>query len=693
MSLQKLKSKVEIEQFQIRADLVPSSYNKKNNSVEVVMSSGYRGKRYDFMSGGYYYEELEISEAAIDTVRLEKGIPCLMNHDQYGRPAGVVDSFRIENGLLKGTIRFSATKSFEEIVQDVEAGILKDVSLGYRVHKYADVTTPTDDAQVLRAVLWEPMEVSLVCVPFDPDAHTREASKKHSAIIITRNEGETMPDPEKPEAEKPAAVAEGEKPAEGAPSPEAPAAEEKPAASEAPAEGSEQAEKPAAEEKKEESKDEVRMAERLRNSSILEIVRKADLETSYAEELMKTDISVEQARAAVIDKLAERGAKPLSNKTEITVGQEQVDVQKRGIVDALLHRADPKAFPLTEQGRLYRGMRMIELAREVLESSGVKTRGMVPAQIADKVMSRDFHTRAGFHGTTDFASLLADVANKTLRQAYEQSPQTFRPFVRATTASDFKNINRVQLGEAPVLEKVLEHGNLQYGTIGDGKELYKILSYAKGLKFTRQAMINDDTDAFSRLATLMGRAAANLESDLIYQILNANAAMQDTVALFHASHGNLATAEVGAPDQAAINELMLLASKQTGLNGAILNIILQYIVVPPEHRLAALQVVSPVNAQQVSNVNPFAGMFQVIVEPRLSVGTASPSSSGSTTAWFGIASPSQIDTIEIASLEGQAGPMIVEDVDFDTQGIKMAIWHDVGAKAIDHRGMVKNAGA
>jgi hypothetical protein len=62
-------------------------------------------------------------------------------------------------------------------------------------------------------------------------------------------------------------------------------------------------------------------------------------------------------------------------------------------------------------------------------------------------LSRDFHTEQELHGTGDFSSLLADVANKTLRQAYEEAPQTFKPFVRQVTAPDFKNINRVQLGE------------------------------------------------------------------------------------------------------------------------------------------------------------------------------------------------------------------------------------------------------
>ena len=39
----------------------------------------------------------------------------------------------------------------------------------------------------------------------------------------------------------------------------------------------------------------------------------------------------------------------------------------------------------------------------------------------------------------------ANVANKTLRQAYEAYPRTFQPFCRQVTAPDFKPINRCLL--------------------------------------------------------------------------------------------------------------------------------------------------------------------------------------------------------------------------------------------------------
>jgi hypothetical protein len=60
--------------------------------------------------------------------------------------------------------------------------------LGYRVYKYIDISTPTDEMKIFSAVDWEPMEVSLVSLPFDPLAQVRNAPSMYSAIVETKNQ-------------------------------------------------------------------------------------------------------------------------------------------------------------------------------------------------------------------------------------------------------------------------------------------------------------------------------------------------------------------------------------------------------------------------------------------------------------------------------------------------------------------------
>ena len=74
-----------------------------------------------------------------------------------------------------------------------------------------------------------------------------------------------------------------------------------------------------------------------------------------------------------------------------------------------------------------------------------------------------------------------------------------------------------------------------------------------------------------------------------------------------------------------------------------------------------------------------------ISEPRLDAASA--------TAWYLAASPNQIDTIEYAYLEGQQGAYIETRNGFDVDGVEIKCRLDFGAKAIDWRGLYKNAGA
>jgi ADP-dependent phosphofructokinase/glucokinase len=56
---------IKIGMLQIRADVQPATFDQKNRTVEVIMSSGYRGQRFDYYQDGFYQEELEISPEAV----------------------------------------------------------------------------------------------------------------------------------------------------------------------------------------------------------------------------------------------------------------------------------------------------------------------------------------------------------------------------------------------------------------------------------------------------------------------------------------------------------------------------------------------------------------------------------------------------------------------------------------------------
>lgn len=423
--------------------------------------------------------------------------------------------------------------------------------------------------------------------------------------------------------------------------------------------------------------------ERTRVAEINKIARAAKLSDTFAQKLVNDGVAVPQARKLVLDELARQSGQGGEIRSQITITRDEIDTVRSLAENALLHRHDPKTYKLEEGAREYRGMTLMEIGRDILKRRGIDTRGMSKSEVAGTMLG--IETRGGLHSTSDFANIVLNVANKTLRAAYEAAPQTFKPFSRQVTAPDFKTIARVQLGDAPTLDKVNESGEFKRGTISDGKEQYALATYGKVVGINRQVIINDDLGAFTRLPEMFGRAAADLQSDTVWGIITANAAMGDGTALFHANHGNL-SATNAAIAIAPLGEGRAGMRKQKGLNGRFINIISKYMLVPAALETVAEQYVTQTNViyTKAADFNPFANKLQVIAEPRLDA--------ASLTSWYLAADPAQIDTIEYCFLEGQEGVYLESRMGFDVDGLELKARLDFAAKAIDWRGFWKNIG-
>ncbi|TCR07259.1 prohead protease/major capsid protein fusion protein [Neorhizobium sp. JUb45] len=433
--------------------------------------------------------------------------------------------------------------------------------------------------------------------------------------------------------------------------------------------------------------------EHKRASEIRTLAKEAG-EAELGDEHIDKRSSVENFRSALLEKMMKREAPATDNRSPASVGEEHHEKRASAMREALAHRADPSK-PLGDGGREYRGFSLMDMARESLETRGVKTRGMSRDEIAGAALAQ----RSGYGSTSDFPIILGNVVNTTLRAGYEAAGQTFRPLIRETTVADFKAINRAQLGEGPAFDKVSESGEFKRGTVAEGKESYKIATFGKVIAITRQVIINDDMNAFSRIPQLMGGAAAQLESDLVWAQILSNPTMGDGQTLFSAPHKNVLTA--AAFGVASLGKGRAQMAKQVGLDGkTVLNIRPQFLVVPVELETTAEQVLkSTFFADDASKVaTESMRKLQIIAEARLDNGISNPAAvstaiAGSTTAWYLAASPAQVDTVELAYLEGNRGVYIETRQGFDVDGLEVKARLDVGAKAMDHRGLAKNAGA
>jgi phage major head subunit gpT-like protein len=427
--------------------------------------------------------------------------------------------------------------------------------------------------------------------------------------------------------------------------------------------------------------------ERTRTGEITVLSIRHKMPADFASQHIAAGTALETVRGLVLDEVAKRAEAPISGRVQIIT--DEGDTVRDALEIAILHRANPSAIKITDAAREWRGMSLMEMGRTFVEQTqGVKLRGLGKMELASRLLGLESGFRAGAGAgmsTSDFPAVLANVISKRLRSAYEVAPQNWKKLARQNNAPDFKTRAITQLSNLPNLKPLKEGGEYQHAALADSKEQYALSTFGRKVVLTRQALINDDLGAFDRLPMLLGRAAAETEAALFWAIIIANGAMGDGTALFHANHGNLGTP--AAITIASLNEGRANMRKQKGLaakaaDAEPLNLTPAYIVVSPDKETEAQQfLATTLYPQQNAQVNPFAGSLLQITEARLTGN-----------AWYLFADPATIDTIEYAYLEGEEGLYTEQRLGFDVDGVEIKGRLDFAAKAIDWRGMSKNAG-
>lgn len=675
---EKSEKVVPLPRQQMRAAFVPSTFNEQARTVEIVWTTGARVLRFGW-DIGYYYEELAIEPSAIRMDRLNNGAPVLNTHSSYSLDdvIGVVERAWIESGEGKAIIRFSEREDVSDIIADVKAGILRNISVGYAIHRQEQVDSADEQYPVYRAVDWEPFELSLVPIPADAGAQVRSAATAErqapitNCVFVQRGaaavKGDVM-DPKELEQRK---------------------ADDNKAAQDADVKQRE-AEQAAA-------REEGAKAERQRQAEIRTIVRalpEGERE-AVAQELIDGGKTVEQARQAVLEKLVAGQTEQRSHVRVDTV-EDARDKWVRGVEASIVQRAGLSQLFRQAFGSNYqvepgefRGMRLLDIARDSLERNGVRARGMSQMELVGAAfMGRGYITQS----TSDFAVALENVMHKTLQAAYMTAPDTWSRFCRRSTVSDFRAHNRYRMGMFGALDQVNENGEFTRKPISDAeKEVIAAKTYGNIINLSRQAIINDDMGVFGDIAVRLGRAARLTIEVGVYQRLAENGGMGPTMndgnPLFHASHNNIA-ASAAYPSVAAFDAARVQMAQQKDPWGN------EYLDLRPSIWLGPLTFGGHVRVLNENQYDPdVTGKFQVANKVRglLNEVVDTPRLSG--TAWYMFADPSVAPVLEVAFLEGEESPVLESQDGWNVDGTEWKVRLDFGIAAVDFRGAVRNAGS
>jgi HK97 family phage prohead protease len=420
------------------------------------------------------------------------------------------------------------------------------------------------------------------------------------------------------------------------------------------------------------------------NTEIRALVETFALDATVANDLIDRAATVDQARAAVLDQLRSVQHRP-APAPRVTMGtaHDAPEAMVTRMGEALYARVHPAVKP-SDAARQYMGLTTLDMARECLRVRGISTTALNPV---------DTITRA-LHSTSDFPSIFADTANRELRTAYMSAPAALKMVARQTTARDFRNKTKVQLGEAPTLEKVNQSGEYKYGTMAEATETYKVDTFGKIVGLSRQAIVNDDLGAFTGLVEKFGQAASDFEAQFLVDLLEQNGGagptMNDTNTLFHSAHSNYESTGLSGADANAsllaffdaIAAARVAMRRQKGLSGRPINVAPRFLLVPPDLEIYAERIVTIVQPDRAADVNPFGGALDLLVEARLS----------SPAQWYLVADPAVIEGLEYAYLQGEEGPQIETRAGFEVDGIEVKVRLDFGAAFIDWRSWYADEG-
>lgn len=167
---------IEVPPLDLRAEV--GAVNEEARTVEMTFSTGADVVRFDWETGKRYLERLSLDPKHVRMQRLSSGsAPLLDSHSAYtlSHVIGVVERAELDGRKGTATVRFSKRADVEPFYQDVRDKIIRNVSIGYTVHRFEELPAAKNGMAVRLATDWEPYEISMVPIGADSGARVRSS--------------------------------------------------------------------------------------------------------------------------------------------------------------------------------------------------------------------------------------------------------------------------------------------------------------------------------------------------------------------------------------------------------------------------------------------------------------------------------------------------------------------------------------
>ncbi len=673
-----------VERFQLPESMRLSTIDDATRSVEVVGATEDPALIYD----PERYEDVnEILLMSGCEIPADNSIPVTIQH--INSAEAVIGSYRemkTEGDELVGRVYFSEAPDSDPYWIKVKERHLKRFSVLYSAveresvyiaeNQTATVNGKSYTGPLLVTKRWKPKALGLVLFGADKRAQARGEFKdpkeenamdpklrkflERCGLPVTATEEEALAFTERAEIPKPAAV------------PVVPATPAAPAASDM-----------------DKIRAEATGKERDRIREIDALLTQYDSQDLARALIVGKDGNVPtlaDAQRAVLDKLQTKSKETTPAFSGIRMGADEKDKFRAAANDALILRAGMEVKTPAQGAQDLRGFTLAEMARECLRMAGITRHGETKEMVGRALTS------------SDFPYILANLATKSMQQAWEAVSETWQTWCGVGSVSDFKTYYDNALSEHDDLEEVPDSGEIKIGSFTEKiPETYKAATYAKKFAITRVMIINDDMGALTAMPARRAEAAGRKIADVAYAVVTANGNMGDGHAIFGTDHANDAVSGfMAAPGIANLAEGIRAMGVQKDIKGLRrLNISPVFFLAPKALQGDAevffkSEKFSDNSTKETDSTfastrsNPYSGSyFTRVYEPRLD--------DDDTATWYLMGPKGR--TVKVVFLNGVQAPLMeMRQPGFTIEGMEYVVSIDAGAYATDYRAMYRNQG-
>jgi hypothetical protein len=284
--------------------------------------------------------------------------------------------------------------------------------------------------------------------------------------------------------------------------------------------------------------------------------------------------------------------------------------------------------------------------------------------------------------STSFDQILADALNRAMVREYSRVPlDEWMMLCDIVPVNDFRTRHRVRMGgyaNLPAVAQAAAYAALT--SPSDEEATYAVTKRGGTEDLTLEMIKNDDVGAIRQIPIRMARAAKQTLHEFVFDFLNANPTIYDTVALFHATHANLSTTALSSAEYLTHRRKMrdqveAGSSKPLGLRP-------KFLIIPNELEETAYNLF-----RQDTNLEP-SFISTNRVKPQIIVVDYWTDANN----WYTMADKMDVPTIEIGFLDDQREPEVfVQDMNevgsmFTNDKRTYKIRHIYSGAVIDYRG-------